>query len=388
MTMQHAERDHALLSASGSERWLECTPSPRLEDQLPDESSTYADEGTKAHELAEYRLSERLGRMVSEDRLKQIQASEYYNADMEDFVSDYCDTIMEKYLAMKTEDPAAQILLERRLNFSQWVPEGFGTGDVVIINNVRVSVNDLKYGKGVPVSAERNPQMMLYGLGAWFEYNTLYDFDTVEVCIIQPRLDSVSEWGIPVDDLLRWGDREVTHKAALAWAGEGDFKPGEHCRFCKVAATCRAKAEHSLALARYEFRMPPLLTHEEVGEILGQVDQLTRWATTLKEYAEEQAVKNGVHFPGWKLVEGRSNRAFTDTAAVQTTLDLEGYALDQVAPRKLLGITAMETLIGKKLLGSLLKDLIVKPEGKPTLAPVEDKRPEWRSAAAEFGSLE
>lgn len=388
MTMQHAERDHALLSASGAERWLVCTPSPRLEELMPEESSTYADEGTKAHELAEYRLAQRLGHPVSEDRLKEIQSSEYYNADMEDFIEDYCDTIMEKYLAAKAEDPTAQILLERRLNFSQWVPEGFGTGDVVIINSKRVSVNDLKYGKGVPVSAEHNPQMMLYGLGAWFEYSPLYDFDTVDVCILQPRLDSVSEWSISVEELLRWADREVTHRAALAWAGEGDFCPGDHCRFCKVAVNCRAKAEQSLALARYEFRMPPLLSHEEIGEILGQVDHLVRWATSIKEYAEEQAVKNGVHFPGWKVVEGRSNRTFTDPVAVQTTLDIEGYALDEIAPRKLLGITAMETLIGKKLLGNILKDLITKPEGRPTLAPITDKRPEWHSAAAEFSSLE
>lgn len=244
-----------------------------------------------------------------------------------------------------------------------------GQGDVLIIADDTMEVIDLKYGKGVPVSAEDNSQMRLYGLGALDGYGYLYDIQTVRMTIVQPRLDSVSTEDLPATDLITWGDDYVKPRADMAAAGEGEFAAGDHCRFCRARSTCRKRAEENLELAKYDFREGALLSTDEVGDVLGRIDQLQKWAEDIKKHALDQAEKHGVRYPGWKLVEGRSNRIYSDRDAVQAALLEGGFVEDKIlTPRELLGITAMEKAVGKKKFEELLSDLIIKPVGKPTLA--------------------
>jgi hypothetical protein len=376
---------HAILSASGSERWLNCPPSARLEEQITEEKSEYAAEGTFAHKLAELHLQNylKLIKKVEYDKkLKQLKENEFYSQEMEDYIQIYIDIAIEKINEAKSRSKDAIVFLEQQLDFYPWVPEGFGTGDVVIISDGIVEVVDFKYGKGVPVSAEENTQMRLYGLGAVNLFNILYDIKTIRMTIVQPRLDSVSTESLSVKELLIWGDTTVKPKAKLAFKGEGEFQAGDHCRFCRAKATCRARAEANLELARYDFQDPALLSNDEIAEILFKADELKAWAADIQTYALEQAYKHGIKFDGWKLVEGRSNRKYTDEEEVAKILIEKGYKEDDLYTKSILGITAMEKLLGKKKFGELLDDLVIKPPGKPTLVPEGDKRPELSSAAA------
>jgi hypothetical protein len=376
---------HAILSASGSERWLNCPPSARLEERITEEKSEYAAEGTFAHKLAELHLQNylKLIKKVEYDKkLKQLKENEFYSQEMEDYIQIYIDIAIEKINEAKSRSKDAIVFLEQQLDFSPWVPEGFGTGDVVIISDEIVEVVDFKYGKGVPVSAEENTQMRLYGLGAVNLFNILYDIKTIRMTIVQPRLDSVSTESLSVKELLIWGDTTVKPKAKLAFKGEGEFQAGDHCRFCRAKATCRARAEANLELARYDFQDPALLSNDEIAEILFKADELKAWAADIQTYALEQAYKHGIKFDGWKLVEGRSNRKYTDEEEVAKILIEKGYKEDDLYTKSILGITAMEKLLGKKKFGELLDDLVIKPPGKPTLVPEGDKRPELSSAAA------
>ncbi|BCG57461.1 DUF2800 domain-containing protein [Paenibacillus sp. URB8-2] len=391
MTADHANRAHAKLSASGSKRWLSCTPSAELEAQFEDSTSSFAEEGTAAHELSEIWLKYHLSQIKAWDHgelWKQAQKGKYYSREMEDYVQGYVSIVLERANEAFKRSKDAIVLLEQRLDFSEWVPHGFGTGDVLIIADGIMEVIDLKYGKGVPVSAEENSQMRLYGLGALDGYGYLYDIQTVRMTIVQPRLDSVSTEELTADDLLSWGEDYVKPRAAMAAAGEGEFAAGDHCRFCKARATCRTRAEDNLKLAKYEFRDGSLLSLDEVGDVLGRIDQLQKWAEDIKKHALDQAEKHGVRYPGWKLVEGRSNRIYSDRDAVQAALLAVGFVEDKIlTPRELLGITAMEKAVGKKKFEELLSELIIKPTGKPTLAPEKDPRPELSStasAAADF----
>jgi len=379
-------RAHALLSASGSKRWLSCTPSAHLEQQFPESTSLYAEEGTFAHSLAELKLNRALNYMkpsAFKKKLVELQKNPLWSPGMEEYIDQYAAIIGEKYMTAKKSCPDVRVLLEERLDFSEWVPDGFGTGDVVIIADGILEIIDLKYGKGVPVSAEDNTQMRLYALGAVTQYGLLYDFDLVRMTIIQPRLDSVSTDEISVSGLLKWGDEVVRPLAIKAIAGEGELVAGEHCTFCRARATCRARAEANLEMAKYDFQEPKLLTIEEIAEILSKAETLQKWAKDVQEYALNQAENHGVKFPGWKLVEGRSNRKYSDETAVVTKLKAEGYSEEVIYKTKeVLGITAMEDKLGKKIFEEYLKDLIVKPAGKPTLVPESDKRPEINSVAA------
>lgn len=389
--INHAERAHAVLSASGASRWMACTPSADLEKDEPDQSSEFAMEGTAAHELSEIFLMHEIGEISQMARTRRHnkfkKENRFYSPEMDDYVLQYVDVVVEKINEAKARSNDAVILLEQRLDFSNWVPEGFGTGDVVIIADGLLEVIDLKYGKGVAVSAVNNPQLKLYGVGAYSQYEMLYDIDSVSMTIVQPRLDSISSETLKATDLEAWADNEVQPKAELAWEGEGEFVPGEHCRFCKIRATCRARADENLAMAKYEFAEPeeiaadPQLGLTEIGKILFQAGELSKWAKDVEKYALDQAEKHGQKIEGWKLVEGRSNRRYADETKVFETLK-KGYEEDRIAPRKLLGITALEKEIGKKLFASSLEGLIVKPSGKPTLVPETDKRAELNSAAS------
>lgn len=369
---------HAKLSASGAHRWMACTPSANLEAQFPDKTSEFAEEGTFAHSLAElilrYNNSE-LTKKAFNTRLNKLKKETWYNQEMQDYIEDYAQMVWEQFNEAKASCPDAQALFEQRLDFSDYVPEGFGTGDVVIIADDMVQVIDLKYGKGVGVSAIDNPQLRLYGLGAYLEHSMLYDIQRVKMTIIQPRLENISTEELTIEELLDWAEKEVKPKARMAMAGEGEFCVGDHCRFCKAFATCRAQKDHQMELAKYEFADAELLDNTEIGDVLSRVEALVKWAEAIKDYAFDQALNHGVHFEGWKLVEGRSNRQYVDKDKAAEVLMGAGYE-EIYKPQELQGITAMEKLVGKKKFTELLDGLVEKPEGKPVLVPETDNRPE------------
>lgn len=374
---------HAVLGASSAHRWMNCPGSVALNAAEPDKTSSYAQEGTLAHLLAENMINYNLGRMTKKDFNKafsEIKKDELYSQEMQEYIEGYVNTIWELMNEAKARTPDAQLLTEQRLDFSEYVPEGFGTGDVVIVCDGFVHIIDLKYGKGVSVSADSNPQLMLYGLGALAAYDLLYSVDTVKMTIIQPRLDNVSSYEMYAEDLEEWGETVVKPRAEAAMEENAPCHAGEWCRFCKVKATCRARAEENLVLAKYEFQDPRLLSDEEIGAILKQAAEVAEWAGDIRSYAQTEAVEHGKKWAGWKLVEGRSNRRYKDELAVAKALTEAGYEEAVLYERKLLGITAMEKVVGKKNFGELLGDLVVKPAGAPTLVEESDKRPELKSA--------
>lgn len=382
---------HALLSASGAYRWLACPPSARLEMNFPDSRSEYAAEGTLAHTLGELMLRHELGE--TEERkykqaIKSLSKSQYFSDSMMEYLEIYINFVLERYAVAKASCSDPVVMLEQRLDFSPWVPEGFGTGDVVIVSDKSIEIVDLKYGQGVPVSPTGNTQMRLYGLGAYHTYGMLYDFDTVIKSICQPRINNVGSSEIKLDELLAWAEQELKPAAQIAYDGGGEFLSGDHCGFCRARYQCRARAEANIALAKLDFAKPALLDDAELARVLAQADQLTKWASDVKAYALEQARDHGKHWPGYKLVEGRSNRKYANETAVSQALLAAGYNHNVIfQPPTLLGITAMEKAIGKKEFGSLLKDLVVKPAGQPTLVPESDNRPalsSLQSAKADF----
>lgn len=386
----HSERAHAILGASKAEQWINCPPSARLQESVPDKRSEYADEGTLAHELAEIKLRSRILKCNSKQRralvekYEKIKTSKYYGQEMEDAVQEYVERVEERFMAAKARSSDAVALLEERLDLTEWVPDAFGTGDVVLIADGVLEVIDLKYGKGVPVSAHGNPQIRLYGLGAWWGYNYLYSIDEVHMTIIQPRLDSVSTDIMPLAGLIEWADTVVKTAAVLAFAGEGEFCSGDHCRWCKVKGNCRARADENMKALAHEFKEPALLSNEEIGSILFITEQLKAWAKDVEEYASGQALK-GIPIPQWKLVEGRSNRSISDKDAAIAALKATELGTDKyLKPEELFGIGELEKRIGKKEFAALLGSLIVKPPGKPVLVPETDKRPELNSLEEEF----
>lgn len=379
------DREHALLSASSSKRWMSCTPSARFEELFPESKSSYADEGTAAHELASWILTGMDG-SVSDDQNPRL--SPYYNQEMEEAVGQYVEIVMERFSEAKTRSQDAVLLIEQKLDYSAYAPEGFGTGDAVIIADGILEVIDLKYGTGVPVSAEDNPQLRLYGLGAYDTYSFLYEVDLIRMTIVQPRLDHVTTEEISVQSLLTWGRLEILPLAKLAFEGVGEWAPGDHCKFCRGKAVCAARAEANTAvISRYNYMKANTLGPHDIAGILNLLDDLTAWAGDVKEYALQKA-ENGTRWPGYKLVEGRSNRKYSNSEIVAETLLANGYEEPLLyKPRELLGITEMEKLVGKKNFTSLLGDLVIKPAGKPVLVPENDKRPELQtqsSAAADF----
>lgn len=367
---------HAVLSASSSERWLNCPPSARLCEAYEDKGSDYAAEGTDAHALCEFRLKQALG-IPADDPIENLT---WYNKEMEDCAAGYAAYVSELLETAKQTCADPVVMIEQRVDFSHWVKEGFGTADCIVIADGVLNICDFKNGQGCLVLAERNPQMMLYALGALEIFDGIYDIDTVRMTIYQPRKSNISVYEMDKADLYEWANSELTQKAQLAYEGQGSFSCGEWCRFCKAKAECRERAEANLALARYDFEEPPLLTDEEIAGILDKVDALTAWATDVKEYALQQAV-SGTAFPGWKLVEGRSNRKYTSEAAVAAAV--EGAGFDPYE-KKLLGITAMQKLLGKSRFEELLTPYIEKPQGRPTLVRSSDKRPEWNTAKNDF----
>lgn len=378
----HSERSHAFLSASGASRWINCTPSAKLEEEYGEKkSSVYAQEGTLAHELSELYIKRDTLLAISEQefdqRLEEIMANGLFNEEMLDVVPIYTDYCAAQLAEAKTVNPLAVMEIEQKLDLTDFVPESFGIADCVIINDNLMEVIDLKYGKGVPVYAEWNKQLMLYGLGALQKYDTMYDISEVRLTIVQPRINNISSWQISVEELRRWAEEDLKPKAELAFEGKGELNAGDWCRFCAVRNQCRKLYEQQLEIAKHEFAEPALLTDDEIADIVKRTPKLIEWANSIQEYAQAKAINENKQWPGLKLVEGISKRKWVDEDQASNTIFARCPELseDEVFNMKLKPITSIEKIVGKKRFAELFSDVVIKPQGKPTLVPLEDKRP-------------
>ena len=367
---------HAFLSASSAARWLHCPPSARLGENYKEQNSEYAQEGTEARALCEYKLKKALG-IKTKNPTKHLAR---YSEEMEECANDYVAYLMgELELAKQLcKDPA--VFIEQRVDFSRWVKDGFGTADALIVADKVLKVCDYKHGLGHVISAKENPQMMCYALAAVDLFDGIYDIEKVSMTIFQPRRSNVSTFEIAKGELYRWAKEVLQPAAELAFTGEGQFLCGEWCSFCNAKHECRARAEANLLLAKFDFKLPPLLEDAEIEVILSKIDSLITWANDIKEYALRQAV-SGKLWKGWKLVEGRSNRKYVNEETVVKTVTEAGFDSYE---KKLLSVSAMQKLLGKAKFEELLSTLIEKPQGKPTLVPDSDKRPEMNNAKQDF----
>lgn len=366
------KREHALLSASGSNRWLNCPPSARLEDAIPESTSGYAEEGRLAHKIAELKLAKHFTPMGSKKfngALKKLKEDPLYSQEMLSYTDEYLEYVQS--IAHSFSSPP-HVAIERKLDYSHIAPGGFGTGDCIIIGGKQLHVIDFKYGKGVAVSAIQNSQMMLYAVGALKEYALLYAIEDVCVHIVQPRVGEPSQWTITAEGLWFWAEY-IKPIAQTAFEGKGEFCAGEWCRFCRAKAQCRVRAGTMTALETFGGAKPPLITNDEVGDILCRAQTLKAWVSDLEEYALSVLLQ-GEEITGWKAVEGRSNRQFADTDRAFKVLIEAGYDEAVLYERKPITLTAVEKLTGKPKFTELLSGQIIKPPGKPTLATADDKR--------------
>ena len=363
---------HARLSPSSSERWIRCPPSVKLGEEcgIKDEGSVYAEEGTEAHSLCEYLLRQSFGEKMADHR----PGFKYYGQEMQECAEGYRDTVLEIYEQIE----GAALCIEQRIDFSRFVPGGFGTSDCVIIGDGKLVVVDFKYGKGVPVSAEDNSQLKCYALGAYEVFEPLYEIDEVTLVIYQPRISNYSKWSLTKESLLTWAEAVLAPAARLASRGDGEYASGPWCRFCRAKTVCRKRAEENLKLAQYDFARPDTLEDDEINVILSKIDDLIRWAEDVKGYALRKAL-SGYMWDDWKAVEGRSNRAFSDEEKVAQAV--KDFGLDPYET-KLRSVSSMEKMLGKKLFQELLGDFVTKPPGSPALVPRSDKRPEMQVDAA------
>lgn len=366
---------HSVYPPSSAKRYMNCTPALKLEQQFEDEQSPYAEEGSAGHALAEHLIKKHL------KKRSKRPVSDYYTDELVEAVDEYVGYCIGQIEAAKQEcsDPVFEV--ERRTDISRHIEGCFGTADMVIVTDHKIHVIDLKLGKGVMVDAEHNEQLMIYGLGILDFYEILYDIETVALTIVQPRLEHLSTWEISVEYLKKWAKEELEPKARMALAGEGEFRAGDHCRFCKARFTCRARAEEYLKLARMEFAEPALLSDDEIAEVLLKADTLKKWAEEIYAYAQNEAVVNHRQWPGFKLVLGKSNRKYTDENEAAEAAKKAGYT--DIYKTSLIGITDMEKLMGKKKFSEILGSLVYKPEGKVTLVPETDKREAVETATAE-----
>ena len=384
-SQNHSSRKHAYLSASSANQWLNCPPSIKASEGIGDKTTTFAEEGTFAHELSELYFSnlyEELSDKNFKQQLEERKKNEYYSEELREYVEQYVDIVEEKVNEARAQDEPI-LFFEHRLDLTRYVPESFGTGDVIIYYNGTVEIVDLKFGKGVEVSALNNPQLRLYGLGAYELLKDFEDVHTIKTTIIQPRLHNVSSESMTADDLVSWGLNVVRPQALKAIEGKGEFKPGNHCRFCKIRHSCRARAEANLNASK-ELTTPTTLTDDELAELLHKLPDIKRWARDVEEYCREQALENNRNFDGWKVVEGRASRKYVDNEQVFERLK-EHYDPNEISETKVLSISKLEKQIGKKKVAELLSDLVEKPQGKPTLVTEDDKRqPITDSAESDF----
>lgn len=380
--------NHALLSASSAHRWLYCPMLPRLEAEYPSRDTIYTREGTSAHELSELKLMYKSGKINKRKFNSLVKAfkesTDFYNEEMEEMTELYTDIVMEHFNSYEN----AEMELEKCVDFSDWVPNGFGTSDVVILADNVIEIIDLKYGKGMPVSAKQNPQMGLYALGAYATYDMIYDFDRIKMTIVQPRLDSVSSVEIYVEELLYWADNVVLPMAAQADAGIGDWDLSEKVlKWSPVAAKLVPRAQENWHLIdKYDYKEPIYLNDEAIAEILDKASDIKKWVESVEAYALSQALQ-GNDVPGYKVVEGRSNRVIRDKEVAAKVLKENGFE-DIYKPQDLLALGQLEKVVGKTTFAELLSDYIDKPQGKPVLVPESDKRPVFNDTSNDFGGIE
>lgn len=379
---------HALLSPSSAHRWLHCTASPRLEAGVEDKGSDFAAEGSLAHAYCAQKLKFFLGLPTEGEEREIAELNQYHTGEMDEYTDMYATIVLEKFTEAKQSTQDAQLLVETRLDFSEYIPDSFGTGDAIIIADGTMDVIDFKYGKGVKVSAVENPQMMIYALGAYERFSFEYKIDKVRMTIIQPRIDNLSVYELSVSDLMAWVDEVLTPKARQAYKGEGPQVPGEWCQFCKVKSCCKALTAKCTEVAT-KHEDPKLISPEELAkEVLPILPIVKTWLAGVEDYALQQAM-SGVTLPGWKVVEGRSIRKITDTDGALEALDKAGYRKSEFyKPRELKTITDLEKMLGKKNFTAVLGDYVEKPKGKPTLAPESDKRPAIDTVADDFKDIE
>lgn len=376
---------HALLSPSAAHRWINCTAAPRLEADVEDKGSEFAAEGTLAHAYCAQKLKAFLG-LPTEDEAKEIAElnDRYHTGEMDEYTDTYKTIVLEKYNAARAKTKDALLLIETRLDFSEYVPDAFGTADAIIIADGTMEVIDFKYGKGVKVSAEDNPQMKIYALGAYEKFSFEYKIDRVRMTIIQPRIENFSEWELSVSELMAWTDSVLTPKAQQAYKGDGPQVPGDWCQFCKVKSSCRALTQKCIEAAK-NHPDPKLISPDELAaDVLPMLATVKTWLAGVEDYALQQAL-SGVQLAGWKVVEGRSVRKITDQDSAALALNKAGYKTTEIyKPQELRTITDLEKLTGKKQFAAICGDFIEKPQGKPTLAPESDKRPAIDPLADDF----
>lgn len=369
---------HSVLSASGSNKWIHCHPSARLEELFEEKPSAYAAEGTEAHSVAEQKLRN----WIEGHPRRKVKAA---NGEMDEATNVYKDYVLETYNKEKKKSEVADLFIEVQVDLMPWISEGFGTSDAVIVSNHKLHVIDLKYGKGVKVFAPHNTQLMIYAAGVMALYDCLYDFDTVELHIVQPRLDHVSTWELTTEELADWMENTVKPAAKEAWNGDGEQQAGDWCKFCKAKAQCAAHAAKMKAIdERYQRMYGLVLTDQQIAELLPELPGLIAWAKDVQEFALDQALK-GTHYEGYKVVEGTSRRKITDETKAAGALMSAGFDYDSIMTTpKLQNITFLEKLVGKKDFAEIVGEYIEKLQGKPTLVPVSDKRPELGSVTNDF----
>lgn len=407
---------HAVLSASSSKQWLHCPPSIRLQENFPNESSIYAAEGTFAHEVCEYKV-----RRYLHERVKRPQSEEFDTEEIEQITDMYAEFVISIIEKMKENDCEPLAFVEERVNYSHIAPSGFGTADMLIIGKDEngkglLHVVDFKTGKGVFVDADHNSQMMLYALGGLAAYGFIYEIETVRMSIVQPRLDNISTFECSRQELEEWGE-SIKPIAKLAYEGKGEQNPGDWCRFCRAKPVCKACADEALALCRedfldldagafdetteesdmtapYEadtqtavFKQPGLIPISELAGILPTLNRISSWIEAVFAFVSSEAINHGVPIPGYKVVEGRSKRIFTDTKAVVDTAVQNGYT--DLYKQSLITLTEFEKMMGKKKFNELLGEYVAKPPGKLALVPDSDPREavDLTIAEQEFSAL-
>ena len=387
--------EHAILSPSASHRWLKCTSAPSLEMEFPDETTTYAEEGTLAHAICEAKLHELLGECTAKEYYlkengKDWTEHELYKPEMEDTSDYYRDVVAQKLVEQRKHTPDTQLLIEVRLDFSTWLPKGFGTADAVIVANKHIDIIDYKHGKGVKVESERNPQMMIYALGACELFGFDYGLDEVTMTIVQPRINNTSTWDIPYTALAKWGEEVLRPKAEEAFGGTlgcvTNTAVGEWCRFCKAKHACKARANAALELI--EQGDPRTLSPKEISELLAKAKAVEDWCKDINEYALGLMLQ-GTEIEGYKVVEGRSTRKIADEKALLQALKNAGYEEGMFyKPQELVTLTEMERLVGKKAFAAISEGYIERPKGKPTIALASDKRERFSTLIDDFSHVD